>query len=132
MSNKMRKFLNKEPKRMVYVKESRQKIPSELNLLNESVIIDNDDKEAIYHYIQQPGNQQYTLKTYSDTYPEEDRTIIFSRTMGTGNRTVVILYSALEEISNFIVEMCDEMGWQFVSTLQNEPEKIIFQIFVRF
>lgn len=130
MSNKMRKFLNKEPKKMVYVKESRQKIPSELNLLNESVIIDNDDKEAIYHYIQQPGNQQYTLKTYSDTYPEEDRTIIFSRTMGTGNRTVVILYSALEEISNFIVEMCDEMGWTFSVTNQQDTDKIIFQILI--
>lgn len=131
MSNKLRKMMDKPIKKKVVIKEEKPLPKFPKNLLNESVTIDPDDKEMIYHYIEQPGNTTYTLKTYSDEYPEEDRIIWFSRTMGTGNRVVVIFFSELEEISDFIVQMCDDMGWPFVTGVQKDTNKIIFEIFVR-
>ncbi len=73
----------------------------------------------------------YVMKTYSDEFDEKDRTIVFSRTMGTGNRVVLIVNSEMEEITDFIVDMCDEMGWSFVSTIQPDVNKMTFQIFVK-
>ena len=130
MSNKLRKMMNKPARKNIIVEEkTKPKLPQ--NLINESVIINPNDKEMIYHYIEQPGNAQYVLSTYSDTFDETDRTIIFSRTMGTGNRVIVIFHSELEEISDFIIEMCDQMGWNFLSGIQEETGKIIFEILVR-
>lgn len=132
MSNKMKKFLDKPTPKKTIIKEVKSSPKTPQNLLNESVIIEPDDKEMIYHFIEQPGNRTYVLKTYADEYEDIDRTILFSRSLGTGNRCVVILNSELEEISDFIVTMCDEMGWPFTSGVQEDTTKIKFEIFVRF
>lgn len=130
MSTKMRKFLDKPVKSYKQpIKEVVEAIPMQ-NLINESVKIKNVDKETIYYNIEHPGNKTYVLQTYNDTHNEQDRTIWFSRTMGTGNRVIVIFYSGLEEISDFIIEMCDNMGWRFISGIQEDTEKIKFEIFV--
>jgi hypothetical protein len=137
MSNKMKKFLEKTSSRKISEniaskdKLIDEKVKYPQNLLNESVTVNSDDKEMIYHYIEQPCNMIYVLKTYADEYLDEDRTIWFSRTMGTGNRCVVIFNSELEEISDFIVKMCDQMGWPFTSGVQEDTTKAIFEIFVR-
>lgn len=133
MSDKMRRFLDKKKpiqKERTIVQEVVKQKPIQ-NLINEAVQIKNIDKENIYNYIQHPINTTYVLQSYADDHMEQDRTMWFSRTMGTGNRVVVIFYSGLEEIADFIVEMCDQMGWNFVSGMQQDTDKIMFEIFVK-
>lgn len=133
MSDKMRRFLDKKKpiqKERTIVQEVVKQKPIQ-NLINEAVQIKNIDKENIYNYIQHPINTTYVLQSYADEHMEQDRTMWFSRTMGTGNRVVVIFYSGLEEIADFIVEMCDQMGWNFVSGMQQDTDKIMFEIFVK-
>lgn len=127
MSLKMKKFLDKPIKKkpIVEVKQT-PKMPQ--NLINEAVTIEFSDKELLYHFIEQPGNQQFVLSTYSDEYPEVDRTVVISRK--SGNMVLLILNSEFEEISDFIVEMCDEMGWKFFTGVQEDTGKIVFTIFV--
>ena len=126
-SDKMKKFLNKIPAKVI-IKEEKKAKPIQ-NLLNEAVAVKSNDKEMIYHYIEHPCNAQYTLATYSDTYEDVDRTIVFSRK--SGNMVLVVLFEELEEISDFIVELCDQMGWPFTSGVQEDTSRIIFEIFVR-
>lgn len=132
MSNKMRRFLDKKPiqkKETSILKEVVKEKPIQ-NLINEAVQIKGVDKENIYNYIQHPINITYVLQSYADEHMEQDRTMWFSRTMGTGNRVVVIFYSGLEEIADFIVEMCDQMGWNFSTSSQQDTDKIMFEIYV--
>lgn len=126
MSEKMKKFLNKQSPKKVIINEEF-KLPN--NLLSESVKVKQHDKEALYQYIEKPTNITYVLSTYSNTHDQQDRTIQISRK--SGNRVIVILHNELEEISDFIVEMCDQMGWKFVSGYQRDTNKIIFTIFVQ-
>lgn len=132
MSDKMRRFLDKKKpiqKERTIVQEVVKQKPIQ-NLINEAVQIKNIDKENIYNYIQHPINITYVLQSYADEHMEQDRTMWFSRTMGTGNRVVVIFYSGLEEIADFIVEMCDQMGWNFSTSSQQDTDKIMFEIYV--
>jgi hypothetical protein len=134
MSDKMRRFLDKKKpiqrKDIPIMQEVVQEKPIQ-NLINEAVQIKNIDKENIYNYIQHPINTTYVLQSYADEHMEQDRTMWFSRTMGTGNRVVVIFYSGLEEIADLIVEMCDSLNWPFISGIQEDTDKITFEIFVR-
>ena len=124
MSNKMKNFLN----RPIVIKKIINENKSVLNLICETVNIDKNDKEMLYHFISTPGNRTYTLKTYSDTFSDVDRTIVISRK--SGNMVFVSMYSGLEEISDFIIELCDQMGWKFNSNIQADTERIIFTIFM--
>ncbi len=128
MSLKMKKFLDRPVKKKPIV-EVKQKPKMPQNLINEAITIDPNDKELLYHFIEQPGNQQFALSTYAEEYPEVDRMVVISRK--SGNMVLLILNSEFEEISDFIVEMCDEMGWPFTSGVQEDTGKIIFEIFVR-
>ncbi len=125
MSDKMKRFLTKPSKKIIVEKTK----PEIKNLINEAVKIDATDKEVLYTYISEPHNITYVLKTYADVLPEADRTIVISRR--SGNMTMLVMYSGLEEISDFIIEMCDQMGWPFTSGIQTSPEKIVFTIFVK-
>jgi hypothetical protein len=111
MSEKLINFLNSQPKK---------------TFLNESIKVDGDDKEMLYHYISHPGNRTYVLKTYSDVMSDDDRTVVISRKSGT--LVTVIVYNELLEVIDFIVEMCDRMGWNFHSAKSND--RIVFEIFV--
>jgi len=128
MSLKMKKFLDKPITKKIIV-EVKQKPKLPQNLINEAITIVPSDKELLYHFIEQPGNQQFALSTYSDEYPEVDRMVVISRK--SGNMVLVIFNSEFEEISDFVVEMCDQMGWPFTSGVQEDTSKIIFEIFVR-
>lgn len=128
MSTKMKRFLDKPVKKKIVV-ESKQRTKIPQNLINEAVTISPNDKELLYHFIEQPGNQQFALSTYADEYPEVDRMVVISRK--SGNMVLVVFNNEFEEISDFVVEMCDEMGWPFVSGIQEDTGKIIFEIFVR-
>ena len=128
MESKIKRVLAKpvvKKKEVVQIKET-VKIPT--NLLNEAVIFKANDKELLYHAVESPGNRTFILSTYADTHAETDRTVVASRKSGT---MVLLVYrSEFIEVTDFLIKMCDEMGYQFVSNDQKNPEITAFEIFV--
>lgn len=132
MNEKIRKYINKP-----VIKQTKKVIKERIvvkpiqNILNESVVINPNDKEMLYYYIQNPSNIVYTLTTYNDVYDEKDRNVLISRKMGTSNRTIVIYNNEFVELTDFIIEMCDEMGWVFFTGVQEDTNTIKIEIIVQ-
>jgi hypothetical protein len=132
MNDKMRKYINKTViKQTKKVVEEKIVIKPIQNILNESIVVHPNDKEMLYYYIEKPSNIVYTLTTYNDTYAENDRHVLISRKLGTANRTIVIFNNEFVEITDFIVDMCDEMGWFFITGVQEDTNTIKIEIIVQ-
>jgi hypothetical protein len=124
----MKRFLENQARKPIQ-KITEEKISNKYNnILNETNNIKSSDKEMLYKYIEQPGNRKYVLKSYSDTYDESDRTIVISRK--SGNMVHVVFNDELEEISEFIINMCDELGYKFNVGNQEKPGLTSFIIYV--
>jgi hypothetical protein len=132
MSDKMKRFLDKK-----VVKTVQQIVENHTtnctkpynNILNESEQIRPEDKEVLYQSIQRPGNRSYVLQSYQDVFDVPDRTIVISRKSGT---MVHLAYnSELVEITDFLVNMCDEMGYAFHTADQKSPAITSFIVIVR-
>lgn len=133
MSDKMKRFLNKKvihkPIQRIVENHTTDCIKTYNNILNESVSILPIDKENIYHYIEQPANRSIVLQSYGDEYDVADRTITISRKSGI--MTQIVYNAELVEITDFLITLCDEMGYRFQTNDQVSPNITSFIIYVK-
>ena len=133
MSEKMKKFLNKKrvekPVQQIVENRTIDCMKTYNNILSESVSILPSDREIIYHAIEHSSNGSYTLNSYKDVFDISDRTVVVSRKSGT---MVSVAYnSELVEVTDFIINFCDKMGYKFQTMDHTNPELTTFTIFVR-
>ena len=106
---------------------TEQRITVKRETITESVKLLNSDKEKIYKLINMPRNMTIVLNSYQE-YPAEERTIIFSRRSGT-----MYLFSYnldLDEVTNFLVDLCDDFGYQFRTYMERHVNTMNFEVFV--
>ncbi len=96
--------------------------PSINNLLNENVDIVKDDEDALYNGILMGKN--VVLNSYIDIYDVNDRVVYITKKRK--NITEVKFFSEMREMVDIIIEMCDNMSWQFEE--DETEENIIFKI----
>ena len=119
------KFINKvEPTKKVEFSRFEKHInPS----LNEADKLSNKDKTVVKTILRLPRNQTVVLDSFADSYEDYEREMDVQWSAGKG-RIMLEFNADFIELTNYLVDLCDEIGLKFESDKERNVNTQYFSI----
>jgi hypothetical protein len=98
-------------------------------LLEETERLDHSDTKTILQVLSNPVHKSWTLKSYSKNYNEDEREITI--TAKNGRKVLYVEYNAdFYELTNFIVDACDDLGYNVKSGVERAINVQYLEIYI--